>query len=102
MRRAIGQAGLVALLALSGCGGSGHLTAKKAEEELGTLCPHGVLISPHGDKCIGTSDASSGTLGADRIKLLEEEIKRLCAKASPKEATAAECGLHGSSAPIGQ
>lgn len=101
MKRAIGQAGLVSLLALSGCGGGAHLTVKKAEEELHTLCPHGVLIEPHGDKCIGASHAS-GTLGAGRIKLLEDEIKKLCAKASAEDAAAAECAPHAGKAAIGQ
>jgi hypothetical protein len=100
MKRAIGQVGLVALLALAGCGGASHPTVKKAEEELHTLCPHGVLIAPHRDECIGTSH-SPGTLGAGRIKLLEAEITRLCIKASVEEATNAACGLHGARGPIG-
>jgi hypothetical protein len=89
VRRAIGLGCLGALLTLAGCGGSGHVSLKKAEEELSMLCPHGVLIEPHGDECIGASHAS-GTLGASRIKLLEGEITKLCAK----EAAAAACGLH--------
>jgi hypothetical protein len=91
---------LVALLALTGCGGGSHVTIKKAEEELHTLCPHGVLIAPHVDRCIGASHAL-GTLGAGRIKLLETEITRLCLEASVREGTNADCGLHGRSRAIG-
>jgi hypothetical protein len=87
-------AGALAALAIAGCG-SAQRTPHDAERELGTLCPHGVLIEPRGDRCIGAPQLDPGTLGARRIQQLEDEVTRLCKTASPQEAAAAKCSVHG-------
>jgi hypothetical protein len=54
-----------------------------------------VLIEPRGDRCIGARQLDPGTLGARRIKQLEDDVTRLCKTASPQEAAAAKCSVHG-------